>query len=139
MKTPTFQTKQVSRQRLWQIKQRELGNCTCCAKPAAGKRFCPECDEKVAKRAGIKTRYTPKEEWAKVDWTRSNLDIAQEFGVTYNAVYFQRIKCGSAAPRAQTRWDSVDWKQSNSQISRKLCVTLAAVRYQRFKRTGQSS
>jgi len=37
MTTPT-----LSRQRLWQLKHKELGLCKHCSQPAEGKKFCPQ-------------------------------------------------------------------------------------------------
>lgn len=115
MKTPTFQQKPLSRQRLWQIKQRELGKCGCCAEPAFGKALCPKCYERDRVRLGCVLRRPEKVAWTTVDWTQPDSVIAKQMGVTRGATLVQRKKRGIPPPPKW--WASIDWSKTDKAIA----------------------
>jgi hypothetical protein len=77
-------------------------------------------------------------QWDRVDWTKPNLQIAGELGVTVAAVSYQRHKLASHI-KVVTIWDRIDWTQSDADIARITNKTLGAVKNQRAKRTRNPS
>jgi hypothetical protein len=78
----------LSRQRLWQINRRSEGRCIHCAKPAPEKMLCDDC----ARRRGVAHRRMLRSEWQAAKWDRPDWLIAAYFGVTVQAVGYQRRK-----------------------------------------------
>lgn len=60
-----------------------------------------------------------KTNWKKVDWSLSNNEIALKYGVSYHAVYFQRIKRTEyqAGKKRNIDWSLVSKDMSIEQIS----------------------
>lgn len=78
-----------SRQRIWQLKQKESGLCVICAKPTQGRVRCDPCS---AKHDGPQRRYRLKSAWQAVDWSEPVATIALRMGVTAQTAYYQRRK-----------------------------------------------
>ncbi|GEM_PF-4531175 len=89
-------------------------------------------------------------DWASVDWTRSNREIAERLGVGPRTVAFRRSRLRSRGldvppsprrtwtGRAPTSWDGVDWSQPNGVIAGQLGVAEATVETARgrLRRSG---
>lgn len=72
-------------------------------------------------------------DWKKIDWTKSNIVIAQETGRCRFTVFKQRKKHGQPISRL-TKWENVDWTKRNSDIAKELGVAVDTVCHQRNKR-----
>jgi len=77
-----------------------------------------------------------KSRWENVDWSQPSQQIADELGVSYNAVEYQRKMRGAAGVKTLTIWDRCDWEMDNVAIAKETGKTLGAVAYQRRKRFG---
>jgi hypothetical protein len=75
--------KKISRQRRWQIKQRENGNCQICGKPSPLKSNCDLC-------AKVKKGGSLKKNWIGIDWSKSDQEIAKEMKVSRTTVWRRR-------------------------------------------------
>lgn len=84
-----------SRQRLWQIRQREQGNCVQCGRHELERLICDDC----AKKKGVLKRNTRPSVWAAVDWSLNNAQIADKLGVTKEAVHYQRKRRGKPSAK----------------------------------------
>ena len=78
----------MTKQRKWQLSKMAAGCCQRCGRPSPGKVHC----EKCARADGTKRRSMLRSEWAAVDWTRSNIEIARLVGRTEAAVRYQRTR-----------------------------------------------
>lgn len=99
---------------------------------------CKECWEKNRARSKTKKPHPLKTDWAKVDWTKGDLAIAEQMNVTKRAVQWRRVKArapGVLSPKMQ-RWIGVDWSKRNKVIAEELGVSIYAVWRQRHKKGG---
>lgn len=74
--------------------------------------------------------------WTSVDWSKPNVIIASEMGVTPSAVAYQRGKGERRNVRAHLDWSDVDWNKGDACIAKQKRCTRNAVRYQRLKRSA---
>jgi hypothetical protein len=64
----------------------------------------------------------PPVDWAKVDWSKPNSEIAAQHGYSLSSVYTARKRLGKGRnpnPR-RLRWDSVDWSRPLKEIAAEL-------------------
>lgn len=87
---------QKSRQRLWQLRQKEKGLCAICPKPVEKWGLCEDHASKQTKRRqkkrGVKKPYPKKQAWLRVDWNLSDAQIATKMRVTTASVRYHRRK-----------------------------------------------
>jgi hypothetical protein len=92
--------KPASRQRKWQLKQREAGLCALCPKPVKKWGLCQDHSEKATSRRrltkGVKRQYLPKSAWEKVDWSLPRQKIASNMGVSEATVRYHWKKVSAA-------------------------------------------
>lgn len=69
--------------------------------------------------------HQPVETWEKMDWSQTDVEIANTLGVTREAVLYQRKKHTNYTPRKITKinWDSVDIDSPASQVAKALKIT----------------
>jgi len=82
--------KSASRQRKWQLKQREAGLCVLCPQVAEKWGLCLFHVEQSIKRRQkkVKKPYLPKWVWQAVDWDMGHKKIASMMGVTEATVRY---------------------------------------------------
>jgi hypothetical protein len=72
-------------------------------------------------------------DWAGVDWSRPNTEIAQALGCSVSLVLLYRRALKHApsgshgGPQHRFAWTSVDWQQTDTQIARRLGCSASAV------------
>jgi hypothetical protein len=82
--------KPASRQRKWQLKQREAGLCALCPQAVEKWGLCSFHVEQAIKRRqkGVSRPYLPKWVWFAVDWSMGHKKIASMMGVTEATVRY---------------------------------------------------
>jgi hypothetical protein len=76
--------------------------------------------------------------WRLIDWSRSNEDIAENYGYTTYAIYTYRKKyapetIGKFYGTKVKDWTIVDWSKHDVELARELNVTRERVRQVRWK------
>lgn len=85
--------------------------------------------ERVAQRSPAKT----SARWANVDWSKTNMEIAVEIGVSVQAVYQRRKIAGQAPIKKRSKWADVDWSKTDAEIAAEHGVTRQNVNLYRHK------
>lgn len=71
------------------------------------------------------------EQWAGVDWTLTNAEIARSMGIGSSLVRHRRP--AGLLPERTSRWEGVNWSRPDAEIAKGLGVTVNSVRFQRRK------
>lgn len=77
-----------------------------------------------------------KVDWSAVDWSKTNVEISKEVGVSHGSVAYRRRGIPErrlARPSRRVDWSSADWNQNNSSIAIQLNCTDRAVAYARLR------
>lgn len=80
----------MTKQQIWSQKQKAAGRCVTCGGPRGDKVKCDKC----AAAGGVTYRKNTPAQWAAVDWSLTDHQIAEMMGVTYTAIAYQRRKHG---------------------------------------------
>jgi hypothetical protein len=92
--------KPISRQRAWQLKNKEEGKCTNCGCFTFYKNMCNLCIKKTKEKQLHRykdknpeiVRRISKQEWDQIDLTKPAKELCKELGVTTQTIYNQRKK-----------------------------------------------
>jgi hypothetical protein len=93
------------------------------------------CAKRPADRKPIAKGLNPID-WNAVDFKRSDLDIAEEFGISGATVHKNRVRLGHHSSTKLTRlfdWASVDWSKNNGEIAAELGTSINNARKYRAK------